>query len=799
MRVLLSWLRELVPFDDEPERIAERLSLAGLAVEEIIHTGAGISGVLVGEVLAMREHPNADNLMLVRASDGQGERDIVCGARNYEPGDRVPMALPGARLPNGMEIGRRVVRGETSDGMLCSARELELADDHTGILILDRDAPLGKDLVAALDLGDIIFDIDVTPNRPDCLSVAGIAREISALYGIPVRLPDHQPPEGDVDAQELATVSIEDPKGCPRYVARVIDGVSIGRSPWWLRRRLMGSGMRPISNIVDVTNYVMLERGQPLHAFDLDRLAGGAIVVRRPRKEERAFTTLDDQERTLTREDVMICDAERPVAIGGVMGGADAEVSARTTRILLESAAFDPVKITRTARRLGLRTEASMRFERGVNPDGARTAADLAARLFAELAGGTVARGAVDVYPRPRRVKPVRVRVARANSLIGIEADSGEMVAALRALGCEVEASRTALKVTPPNWRLDLSIEEDLVEEIARIYGYDRVPERLPGGARAGGLSVEQRRRRLVRRLMLGAGLSEAMTLSLLPATLADRLELEAEHPLRHAHRLANPLSEDEMLLRPSLVWGLLLAAQRNVARRVLPVRLFEVGTIFGRDGDAIVERQQLGWVMTGPARAEWHTPERELDFFDAKGILDALASGLGIDGLTVEQLRPTGWSSVLHPGRSAAAFSAGTQIGYVAELHPRIADRLELPRRVAVGIVDLEVVVAGAREGAAPEVSRLPAIHRDIAVVTPQEVPATEVAAVIEGAGGPLLESVRLFDVYRGDQIAGDAVSLAFALSFRHLERTLTDAEADEGSGSIRDAVMGRGWSIRE
>lgn len=797
MKVSLSWLREFVPIEDEPARLAERLSLAGLAVEEIVTVGAGIAGVVVGEVRSMREHPNADSLMLVRVADGRGERDIVCGARNYRPGDRVPLALPGARLPGGMEIGAREVRGERSDGMLCSARELELADDHSGILVLDGDAPLGEDLVAALGLDDVVFDIDITPNRPDCMSVLGVAREVSALYGIPLtgRVPD---PMGGAGAAP-ATVTVEDARGCQRYVACVVEDVKVGPSPWWLKRRLMAAGMRPISNIVDVTNYVMLERGQPLHAFDLDQLAGHAIVVRRPRKAERAFTTLDDQERPLHRDDVMICDAERPVAIGGVMGGADTEVSGATTRILLESAAFDPVRITRTARRLGLRTEASARFERGVNPGGAREAAEVATRLLADLAGGVVVGEPIDVYPRPRTIKTVRVRVARANALIGIEASSGEMVAVLGALGCEVEASRSALKVTPPAWRLDLAIEEDFIEEIARIYGYDRVPERLPEGGRAGGLSVEQRRRRLARRALLGAGLNEATTLSLLPAGLADRLDLPPEHPLRSAARVANPLSEDEMLLRPSIVWGLLLAAQRNVARRALPVRLFEAGTVFRREGDAIVEHQQLAWVLTGPAGGDWHTPERALDLFDAKGVAEALASGLGIRGLAVEQLEPTTWSSVLHPGRAGALMLDGRPIGYVAELHPRIADGLELPERVAVGAVDLGALLDAGGEGSAPDVPRLPAVNRDIAVIAPDEVPAAEVGAVIGAAAGPLLASTRLFDVYRGEPVPEGSVSLAFALAFRHPARTLTDADVDEAFRPIREAVSGRGWIVRD
>ncbi|HVL33430.1 MAG TPA: phenylalanine--tRNA ligase subunit beta, partial [Actinomycetota bacterium] len=355
MKVLLSWIREFVPVDVDAGTLADRMSTSGLTVDGMQMLGAGVSGVIVGEVRSVREHPNADSLMLVRAHDGTAERDIVCGARNYSVGDRVPLAVPGARLPNGMEIGKRVVRGEPSEGMLCSARELGLGEDHSGILLLDRDVPVGADLVRALELDDVLFELDVTPNRPDCLSVLGVAREIAAWYGLPVTPPDANLVEGGTDISTLATVRIDDARGCPRYLARVIDGVVVGASPWWMRRKLLACGVRPISNVVDVTNYVMLERGQPLHAFDLDTLEQRAIVVRKPKRGE-TIETLDGQTRVLAKDDVLICDARRPVALAGIMGGADTEVSERTTRILLESAYFEPVRIRPVSRRLGLRS-----------------------------------------------------------------------------------------------------------------------------------------------------------------------------------------------------------------------------------------------------------------------------------------------------------------------------------------------------------------------------------------------------------------------------------------------------------
>ena len=796
MRVPLSWLREFTPVDDDPDSMATTLSMFGLKVDEVIRIGTGISGVVVGEVRAIREHPDADNLILVRAFDGTAERDIVCGARNFAVGDKVPLALPGARLPNGMEIARRVVRGETSDGMLCSARELLIADDHTGIIVLDPDAPVGKDLVSALDLEDVVFDIDVTGNRPDALSILGVARDVSILYKLPLTVPDVSVKETGPDITTLASVTIEDKRGCPRYLARVIEGVSIGPSPWWMRRRLMAAGMRPISNVVDVTNYMLLERGHPLHAFDLDKLAGHAIVVRHARKDE-TITTLDGQERALKKEDLLICDAERPVAIAGIMGGAETEVSATTTRILLESAFFAPDRIAHTARRLGVRSEASVRFEHGTDVENVPPSASRASALLGSLAGGTVASGAIDIYPKPIVRKPIRVRAARANALLGIDEPVGEMAAMLDTLGCRVAASRSVLRVTPPSWRPDIVIEENVVEEIGRLYGYERIPETLPSGGRIGGLTLHQRRRRSARHLLIGAGLSEAQTLSLLPPWFADRAGLPADHELRSHVRLSNPLSEEESILRPSLIPGLLLAAQRNVARRALPVCLFELGIVFGRSTEEnhISETERLGFVLAGPTPATWHEPARELDFYDGKGALEAVAAGLGVRSL---EFQASDGGGLGHPGRAAAILIDGVAMGTLMELHPAVAESLELPRRVVVGELGVVPLFAAATESRAETPVRFPAVARDVALVVPADTTSAEVEQQLRAAGGPLLAGLELFDVYRGDQIPSGTVSLAYSLTLRDLERTLTDADADTVMDAIARAAAAAGWTIR-
>lgn len=797
MRVLYSWLREFVPIDVDAVELAEKLSTSGLAVDELHRVGAGIAGIVVGEVRAMREHPNADSLMLVKAFDGERERDIVCGARNYVVGDRVPLAIPGSRLPSGMEIGQRKVRGEVSEGMLCSARELEISDDHSGILILDPDAPLGKDLVDALGLDDTLFVFDVMPNRPDCLSVIGIAREIAAIYGLPMTIPVPALVEEDVDAASVVRITIEDADGCPRYLARVITDVRIGPSPWWMRRRLYAAGMRPISNIVDVTNYVMLERGQPLHAFDLDTIRGGEIIVRRPATGE-SIATLDGQTRALVPADVLICDADHPVAIAGVMGGAETEVSGVTTSIVLESAYFDPLRIRPTSRRLGLRSEASLRFERGTDPDGVPAAAARAAQLFADLAGGRVARGAVDVYPSPIVRAPVRLHIGRAERRIGAAIDAAQVQRDLEALGCDVATLEDSVVATPPSWRHDIAIEEDLIEEVARLYGYDRIPETLPPGARVGGLTAGQSLRRRIRGVLLGAGLSEAQTLSLLPPSLPDKLGLPAEHPLRNVVRLANPLSEEESVLRPSILPGLLLSAQRNAARRVLPVMLFEMGTVFRRGDHGPHEEYALGWVLTGEAPEGWHRPGRALDFFDAKGVLETLLDSLGISDWSVREADADEAAGLMHPGRKAVVVIAGEVAGVVGELHPRAADGLELPERVAVGALLTQVLSEHATPGRAPELSRYPTVQRDIALIVPEAVAAATVADAVRAAAGEYLETVALFDVYRGDQVPPGSVSLAYALAFRHPERTLTDEDADAAMAGIAERATREGWTIR-
>lgn len=798
MKVSLSWLREFVPVEAGADQIAARLAMLGFAVDEVTATGGEIRDVVVGRVLEIRDHPTSNKpLVLVKADVGAGEPlGIVCGARNFAAGDLVPVAVPGARLPGGFEITRRMLAGEESNGMLCSARELGISDDHSGIMVLGDGVKVGQDVVSTLGLDDVIFDVDVTPNRPDGLSVLGIAREIAAAYDLPLNDPPPVVDESGPDASSFASVTIRDRSGCPRYVARVVPGLTNGSSPWWMQRRLLAAGMRPISAIVDVTNYVLLERGHPLHAFDLSRLAGAAVVVRRAKAGE-AMRTLDGVERIFDKDDLLICDAKRPVAIAGVMGGADSEVDQATTQILLESAWFSPVRVLRTARRLGLRTEASVRFERGADPAAPRRAADRAAALIAQICGGTVATGVIDEGTPPKPRKPVALRVARVNSLIGITTTADQMAGTLRALGFDVaSSSRTALRVTPPSWRPDVTIEEDLVEEVARSIGYDAVPVTLPSGGRRGGLTRPQTLRRVARRAMLGAGLSEAQTLSLLSPAFADRIGLPPDHPWRNVLRVTNPLSEDESIMRPSLLPGLLLAARHNIARRASSVALFETGVTFTPSGDVLPdEALHLSWVLSGEAPTGWHAPARPMDFYDAKGVAESLLDALGVRDAVFAAADPL---APFHPARVASITVGGRPAGMAGEINPRVLDALDLPARTAVGVVDLAALLPAASPAIDLPLPRFPSVSRDLALIVPDQVPAADVAAVVAQAAGSLLASVVPFDVYRGDQVEAGRRSIAFALQFRDPERTLTDQEVDAAVAAAVDAAAGQGWPLR-
>lgn len=770
MRVVLSWLREFCPTELSAEELAELLTSKGAEVEAVERPWERLRGVIAARVLEVRDHPNSDRLCVARVHTGSGETEVVVGVRNMAPGDIVPLAGPGAMVPLLPEpLAAREIRGVVSNGMLCAPDELGISPSHEGILILPPDLEPGTDLKRALGLDDAVLDIEVTPNRPDFLSVIGIAREVAAATGAPLRIPEPTFPEEEERADEVATVRVEDPERCPRYLARVLRDVRHVASPIPVQARLTAAGMRPISAAVDATNYAMLEVGQPLHPFDLALLKGPGIVVRRAREGER-MVTLDGVERVLTADDLLICDLERPVAVAGVMGGEVAEISEATTDILLESASFERGGIQRTRRRLELSTEASMRFERGVDPEAVPRGADRACELMVAWCGARVLSGAVDVGRAPER-RWVSMRTSRASMLIGYEVTPADAVSVFDRLGMRSRIDGEVVHVEIPGYRVDIEREVDLIEEVVRIQGYDRVGATLPPVRQAGGVPETVAFLGRVRELLVRAGLREVQ---LVPFVSETDLALVGA---TDAIRITNPLQAEEGWLRTSLLPNLLKAVRRNLHRQVRSVAIFEVGTVFRLVAGRPEERPSAAFALTGVADPGWTGGGRVYDVFDAKGVLEAVAAGLGIRLDLGEALgRP------FHPGRSAAVLLRGERVGVLGELHPSVAAALDLTGRIAVGELDLPRLREAASEAriVGAEIPRFPPVRRDLAFVVDVDVPAAAVEAVLREAAGELLDACLLFDVFEGDPLPPGKRSLAFSVDLRAPDRTLGSEEAD-------------------
>jgi phenylalanyl-tRNA synthetase beta chain len=774
VKVVLSWLREFCAVDLLPEALGDLLDRKGMHVESIERPWQALDGVVIARVLSVRDHPDSDKLCLARIEIGGAEREIVVGVRNMAAGDLVPYAGPGARVPAVPEpLTARDIRGVVSEGMICSARELGISADHSGILLLPADAPLGEDFKATYGLEEAVLDLEIETNRPDLLSVYGIAREIAGATGEPLVPPETSVVEGDADGTS-AFVYVEDPERCPRYLARLIRGVADAPSPLRVQARLTAAGMRPLSAVIDATNYAMLELGQPMHPFDLDLLAERTIVVRRAGAGER-LTTLDDVERELVEDDLLIADREKAVGIAGVMGSAAAEVSASTTEVLLESAWFEPRGILRTSRRLLLPTEAAIRFSRGTDPEGAGPAADRAARLMVEWAGGVVLPEVIDVGAAPPR-RRVAVRPARASLVLGHEISASDVAEALGRIGISSEKQDGAVVAEAPSFRPDLQREEDLIEEIARVQGYETIRSTLPGIRRVGELDPPHAFRRRLREALVRAGLREALSLSF--ASRAD-LELMGHES---AVAVANPPSADEPYLRRSIVPNLLEALSRTMARGARSVALFEIGHVFHPD-DPVDERELVSMALAGSAGEGLHSGSTTFDFFDGKGELEALLSGLAIHDwrLAGAPGRP------FHPERSAIVEIGGEPAGVIGELHPRIAQRLDLPPRVAIFELDVASLALNApRATTYRDIPRYPPIRRDLAFILDATTPAADVLSALEQAGGELVGSVLLFDAFEGPPLAQGQRSLAFSIDFRARDRTLTDEEADRAVAAI-------------
>jgi phenylalanyl-tRNA synthetase beta chain len=819
VRVPYFWLRQYCDPGLAVEELGELLALRTTELERISYAGPpSADGFVVGRVVSVEQHPNADRLSVCEVETGEATRTIVCGAPNVAAGQTVPVALPGAVLPGGQKLGRAELRGVTSDGMILSEAELQIGDDADGIAVLDGEAVPGSPLAEVLPLAEPVLELEVSSNRVDCLGVYGVAREVHAFSGAPLAEP---PWEGDAQADgegqvsDYASVTVEVPELCPRFTARVFTDVTIGPSPLWLKARLVAAGQRPINNVVDITNYAMLLTAQPLHAFDLDRVPGGALVIRTAADGEK-MTTLDGVERAFDAEMVLVCDRNGPSGIAGIMGGEASEVSESTTRVLLEVATWNGVNILRTSRKLGLRSEASNRFEKQLHPELAIRAQRIASQLIVELCGARLVPGTIDAAAEMPPVRRVRLRAHRADSLLGMRIEPELCATYLERLGFGVEREGDDLMAEVPCHRYyDVGREADLVEEVGRIHGYDKhLPATLPQARSQGGqLTREQSLRRRAEDVMRDLGFDAVVTLSLADPGLPGRLRLPAGDLRRAPLRVSNPLSAEHSELRTTLLGSLLDVARYNLARGAERVALFESARAYlakGRSeaggvlgGEFVGQRQPpafephcIAALAVGPLTVpSWGAEDRPTDFFGLKGVLEALAGQLGATVEFLPQEHP-----FLHPGRAAGVRLGGLEAGWLGEVHPLVCREWDLER--ATGFqVHLAELAATASFGLEryEDVTTYPAVHQDLAIVVAEDVPAARVREAVLAGGGELLRSAAVFDLYRGEQVGEGRKSLALRLEFRAPDRTLTDAEVGERREAIKAALGEIGGLLRE
>ena len=793
MLVSLKWLRDYVDIDLSSQDIAEKLTMSGLEVESVESVRPGFSGVRVARISRIEPHPNADKLLLCEVSTGERDYPVVCGAHNIKVGDIVPLAMVGAILPGGKVIKKSKIRGEVSEGMLCSEEELLIGTDASGIMLLPKDLPFGKELTDALELSDTIFDVSVTPNRSDCLSIIGVAREIAAITGKKIRYPDTGFSENNEDIHKITSVTIEDPDLCPRYMARVIKDVRIGPSPSWLRQRINAVGLRSINNIVDVTNFVMMEMGQPLHAFDFDHLAGGKIVVRRSRPAE-TFVSLDGKERVLPADAILICDGQRPVAIGGVMGGINSEVTDNTKTVLLESAYFNPSSIRRTARVMTMATDAAFRFERGIDPEGLIRAVDRAAKLIAELSGGNVCKGLIDQHPGSVAVaRDIVLRVKKVEEIIGVAVSKEEVIRILEGLEMKIkETAEGGILVTPLPSRVDITREIDLIEEIARLYGYDRIPATIPlVSAISQGLGDQKRiAETAIRQIMNGFGYNEVINYSFIHPSAVDDLFLPSDDGRRNHILIKNPLTDEQSAMRTTMVYSLLKNVLKNLDLGRSDLKVFEIGrTYLWEKGSAQPsECNKAAFLITGRRYEDrWNLPDQQSDFYDLKGCVENIFNALMV---SIPSYQAAYSESFLHPGKSCGLFSSDNKIGFLGEVHPDVLLRLGISNPVTVCELDLDRIADSTTNKTFSSIPKFPAILRDVAFLTRREISADQFIVETEKSREELLEKVDVFDVYEGENLPDGMKGLGLRFQYRSVDRTLTDDEVNIGHGRIVERI---------
>jgi len=791
LKVTLEWLKKYVEIEESGQEIADLLTQQGLEVSECVSVRPHLEGVITSRVVSLEPHPASEGLWVCRMDTGRENRTVLCGAQNVAVGDCVPLAVPGTAIPAGRVIEARTLHGVFSEGMLCSELELELSEDHGGIMKLPSDTSPGLELGRALSLEDDVLDIEVTPNRPDALSVVGVAREIAAKKQRELRIPKISPEEQDPSCDEVSSVEILAAEACPRYVGRVLEGIRVGLSPFWLRRLLSLVGMRPINNIVDVTNFVMLEWGQPLHAFDLDRLEENRIVVRKAKTGE-TITTLDGEERKLIEEDLLICDARNPVALAGVMGGLESEIGDSTRRVLLESAFFEPRGIRRTGKRLGISTEASYRFEREIDRDGCLRAANRASEMMLSLAGGKILAGALDVHLIPFRPVNVRMKVSKVNRLLGTSIEKEKILGYLSALEMDVrDMEGDEFEVMPPSFRPDLTMGMDIVEEVARLYGYDAIPTHMPEAPISVVLAEPERRaEELARDVLVGAGFSEVVNYSFGGPGLLDPLGFPADDIRAVPVALQNPLSESQGFLRTSLIGLLLDTVARNLRQRNRDLRFFELGRVFlPRAGQVLPEeRRMVAGVMAGRRYTErWNQPDAGVDVFDLKGALEVLLEAFGIGGFEWNRSEQI---SCLHPGCSGDILINTTRIGYAGGLHPSIQEIFGIEEDVYLFELEFESLVSRVdRPREYRFYAKRPSVQRDLALVLDEEMTYSQVVEKMRELADPRVTEIELFDLYRGTPVPEGKQSMAFRITYQDPSRNLTDEEINR----IQEAFLGQ------
>ncbi len=794
MNISLEWLRSFVDIPFSVTELADRLTMVGLEVDAIHDRHAHLKSIVTARVEKVVQHPNADRLSLCTVSDGKASYQIVCGAPNVKAGIIVPLALAGASFPSGLVIRETTIRGITSQGMLCSQTELELGEDADGIWVLPDATRLGVPLDEALDIQGIVLEISITPNRGDCLSVLGIAREVAAICGTPVAPPASELEETGRPIGELTSVTVDDPVGCPRYSARIVEGVTIAPSPEWMRRRLEDAGLRAINNIVDVTNYVLVESGQPLHAFDWNRLRERRIVVRRARAGER-LTTLDGVERTLFDDSLLICDGEGPVALAGIMGGLNSEIYADTSDVLIESACFDPLCIRRTTKKVGLRSESSYRFERGVDPEGVIRALDRAAQLVAETGGGRIARGRIDVYPTPYRPPVLTLRVGRTNRFLGTSLSGTKMARALQSLQMQVEEldGGETLKVTPPAFRPDITREVDLAEEVVRVVGYDQVPVTSPLAAvHAEPVNPYLRARQSTKDALCAARFDEVINYAFISHAALSRLRLSEGDPGLSPIPVLNPLSEEQGVMRTSLVPGLLQTARRNLDHRNEDMRIYELSKVFiPRSGEALPdEPHQLAGLMSGKRSTDLlYGGPGVVDYSDVKGVVEEIAALFNLSEIT---FRSEAIPPYLDEKRSASVFSQSMRLGALGPVHSVVLEAFDIKQGVFLFELDFDRLFELRRpQPLFRSLPRFPSVIRDMALVVDENLPAREPWDFVWQQQIPLLEQVEIFDIYRNPQLGTGKKSLGYRLTYRANDRNLTDEEVNDLHGELVAKVL--------